>query len=239
MFRRLSLPFILFVTIVALLELMTSSGRIPAYIFPAPSEVWKTLSIDTVEYLLAAQKTLMSALAGLGLSIVAGVTVAVLMSLSRTIESALYPYAVFFQTVPLISIAPILVIWFGYGMPTVIVAAFIVSLFPIVINSLAGIQSTDAALRDLFTLYGANTWQTLVKLRIPNALPQMMTGVRVSSGLSLIGAIVGEFIAGGGLGGLIDSARTQQRLDKVFAAVLISSLTGIALLSLTSRRPKV
>lgn len=232
MFKKLTLPLIPFVFLVVLLESLTSSGYIAPYLFPSPSQIWKTLMEDNLSYIQAAQTTLLEAFLGLACSIVIGISFAILMSFSKIFEAAFYPYAVFFQTVPLISIAPILVIWFGYGVPTAIAAAFIVSLFPIIINTLAGIRSTDPALLDIFRLYGANRLQTLFMLRVPHAVPQMITGIRVSAGLSLIGAIVGEFIAGGGLGGLIDVARTQQRLDQVFGAVLISSLAGIIILSI-------
>ena len=231
MFRRVLLPLIPFVVITLTFESLVKSGQIPSYLLPSPSEVFSALFAESGEFISATQTTLLESLGGLSLSIVVGVTAAILMGSSKILESALYPYAVFFQTVPLISIAPLLVIWFGYGVPTVIASSFIVSLFPIIINTLAGIRSTDPALLDIFKLYGANRFQTLWMLRIPHAIPQMITGIRISSGLALIGAIVGEFIGGGGLGGLIDAARTQQRLDKVFGAVLISSLAGIIILS--------
>ena len=130
---------------------------------------------------------------------------------------------------PIIAIAPLLVIWFGYGMRTVIASAFIVSIFPVIANTLNGILSTDPALRDLFRLYGASPAVTLWKLRFPAALPQILTGLRIAGGLAVIGAIVGEFIGGQGLGSVVDVARTQQRTDKVFAAVLLASVLGLAL----------
>ena len=114
-------------------------------------------------------------------------------------------------------------------MRTVIASAFVVSIFPVIANTLTGILSTDPALRDLFRLYDASTFDTLIKLRFPSALPQILTGLRISSGLAVIGAIVGEFIGGDGIGSVIDVARTQQRVDKVFAAVLMASLLGLAL----------
>ena len=176
--------------------------------------------------------TSVSALVGFLLSTVAGIAIAVFLSSSRAIQRAFYPYAVFFQTVPIIAIAPLLVIWFGYGTRTVIASAFVVSIFPVIANTLSGILSTEPALRDLFRLYGASTLVTLFKLRFPAALPQILTGLRVASGLAVIGAIVGEFIGGQGLGSVVDVARTQQRVDKVFAAVLLASVLGLALFGL-------
>jgi NitT/TauT family transport system permease protein len=111
----------------------------------------------------------------------------------------------------------------------VVASAFIVSIFPVIANTLNGILSTDPALRDLFRLYDASPAATLWKLRFPAALPQILTGLRIAGGLAVIGAIVGEFIGGQGLGSVIDIARTQQRTDKVFAAVLLASVLGLAL----------
>jgi NitT/TauT family transport system permease protein len=111
----------------------------------------------------------------------------------------------------------------------VVASAFIVSIFPVIANTLNGLLSTDPALRDLFRLCGASPSATLWKLRFPAALPQILTGLRIAGGLAVIGAIVGEFIGGQGLGSVVDVARTQQRTDKVFAAVLLASLLGLAL----------
>jgi NitT/TauT family transport system permease protein len=124
-----------------------------------------------------------------------------------------------------------LVIWFGFGQPTVIASAAIVSVFPIIASTLLGLKSTEPALLDLFKLYAASNRQTLWMLKIPFALPQIFSGLRIASGLAVVGAIVGEFIGGGGLGSVVDAARTQQRVDRVFAAVLISSLLGIVLVA--------
>jgi NitT/TauT family transport system permease protein len=131
--------------------------------------------------------------------------------------------------VPIIAIAPLLVIWFGFGDPTVRASAFIVSLFPILANTLTGLQETDPHLKELFRLYKPSPWQLVLKLQIPSAVPYILTGIRISAGLAVIGAIVGEFIAGGGLGALIDAARTQQRVDLVFSGVLMSSVLALSL----------
>ncbi len=219
-------------------ETATHTGWIAPYILPPPSEVIATLIDDRGEYFKAAQDTVAAAFLGLFLSTSLGLAAALILAWSRWLERSLYPYAVFFQTVPIVSIAPLLVIWFGYGFSTVVVSAMIVSIFPIIANSVAGFRATPRALRDLFIIYRARRWATLLKLLLPSAVPYLLTGVRISTGLALIGAVVGEFIAGGGLGGLIDTARTQQRLDKVFAAILITSVAGllfVALLTLVSR----
>jgi NitT/TauT family transport system permease protein len=213
----------------ALAEITVRSGWVPSYLIPAPSEVIRSLIDDRVELAVAAWTTLSSALAGLLLSFTTGTLFAIALSASDLARRAFYPYAVFFQTVPIISIAPLLVIWFGFGQPTVIASAAIVSVFPIIASTLLGLKSTEPALIDLFTLYSASARQMLYMLKIPFALPQIFSGLRIASGLAVVGAIVGEFIGGGGLGSVVDSARTQQRIDRVFAAVLISALLGAVL----------
>jgi NitT/TauT family transport system permease protein len=168
-------------------------------------------------------------LLGLALASTLGVVAAVALAASPWIQRAFYPYAIFFQIVPIVAIAPLLVIWFGYGFRAVVAAAFVVSVFPVIANTLAGLLATDPALRDLFRLYGAGRASTLWKLRLPYALPSIFTGLRVAAGLAVVGAIVGEFITGAGLGGDILVARQQQRVDKVFADLLLSAVLGIAL----------
>ncbi len=220
------------VVLTAFVELAVRQGWVKSYLVPAPSDVARALIESHAELFGAVATTSASALIGFFLSTFVGIAIAVFLSSSRTIQKAFYPYAVFFQTVPIIAIAPLLVIWFGYGMRTVVASAFVVSIFPVIANTLSGILSTEPPLRDLFRLYGASTWTTLVKLRFPAALPQILTGLRVASGLAVIGAIVGEFIGGQGLGSVVDVARTQQRVDKVFAAVLLASVLGLALFGL-------
>jgi len=221
-----------FVVVTLSLEWLVRAGWIKAFLVPPPSAVFQTILRDWPELFAALAKTSTGAILGFVLSAVAGIAIAIFLSSSRAIQEAFYPYAVFFQTVPIIAIAPLLVIWFGYGMRTVVAAAFIVSIFPVIANTLDGILSTDPALRDLFRLYGASPATTLWKLRVPAALPQILTGLRIAGGLAVIGAIVGEFIGGQGLGSVVDVARTQQRVDKVFAAVLLASVLGLALFGL-------
>ncbi|MFM2124680.1 MAG: hypothetical protein RL328_1131 [Acidobacteriota bacterium] len=233
--KRILPPLIPMLIAIAVSEIAVRQGWIAAYLVPAPSAVLMAIVEGRVELFGALLKTTEGALAGFALSTTLGIAVAVILSSSKRIQRAFYPYAVFFQTVPIIAIAPLLVIWFGYGMKTVIASAFVVSIFPVIANTLTGILSTDPALRDMFTLYGASRRTTLFKLSLPAALPQILTGLRIASGLAVIGAIVGEFIGGEGLGSVVDVARTQQRVDKVFAAVLLASVLGLALFGLINR----
>jgi NitT/TauT family transport system permease protein len=229
---RIGPPLIPLLIVIAAMELAVRQGWIAAYLVPTPTAIVRAIVDSRAELGTAFLKTSTGALTGFLLSTLCGIGFAVLLSSSRAIQRSFYPYAVFFQTVPIIAIAPLLVIWFGYGMKTVIASAFVVSIFPVIANTLTGLLSTDPALRDLFRLYGASATVTLFHLRFPAALPQILTGLRVASGLAVIGAIVGEFIGGEGLGSVVDIARTQQRVDKVFAAVLLASALGLALFGL-------
>ena len=127
-----------------------------------------------------------------------------------------------------------LVIWFGYGLPTVVASAFIVSVFPVIANSVQGLTNTDPVWLQLFQMLDASPVQTLFRLRLPAALPQVLGGFQIAAGLAVIGAIVGEFISGSGLGGLVDASRNQQRIDRVFAAVILAAVLGILFFSFIS-----
>jgi NitT/TauT family transport system permease protein len=219
-------PLAVFVLGVLVWEAICRRGLVEDYLLAAPSAVAWVLVSDSRELLGAFGITALCALGGFLSSSLLGVAMAIALESSKWILLAFYPYAVIFQTVPIIAVAPLLVIWFGYGSPTVIASAFIASLFPVIMATLTGLRATRPELRELFRLYRASRTATLFKLVLPMALPSMLTGFRIAAGLAVIGAIVGEFIGGGGLGSVIDSARTQQRLDKVFAAVFLASVLG-------------
>jgi len=226
-------PLLPVVVIVTALEVAVTREWVPAYLVPAPSKVIRVLRREA-DMWSAARATTLAAIAGFAASALIGLLLAIALSSSRWAQRMFYPYAVLFQTVPLLAIAPLLVIWIGYGQPTVITSAFIVSVFPVLANGIEGLKSTDPALVDLFRLYGASKLETLWKLRLPFALPAIWTGLKIAGGLAVIGAIVGEFITGGGIGGIIDASRTQQRIDRVFAGLMIASGLGIGLFGLVN-----
>ena len=228
-FMRNVLPPIIPAVVVTLAtEVAVRQGWVPSFLIPAPSQVVASLLRDWPELWGATLDTADASLIGFAMSIAIGSLIAIAMSSAPWVQRAFYPYAVFFQTVPIVAIAPLLVIWFGWDR-TVVASAFIVSIFPIIANTLTGLLSTDPALRDLFRLYDAKRLVTLFKLRLPFALPHIMTGLRIAAGLAVIGAIVGEFITGAGIGGSIMVSRQQNRVDKVFAGLLLASLLGIVL----------
>lgn len=221
------LPWVPLIGVTALSEFLVGSGVIPKYLLPAPSQVIAVFREDSKTFFSAFLETATSSGFGLLLSMSLGLLLAILLSFSKWIRLMFYPYAIFFQTVPIIAIAPLLVIWLGYGSPTVVASSFIVSVFPVIANSVSGLLSTESIWLDLFKLMNATRAQVVFKLRIRAALPQILAGFRIAAGLAVIGAIVGEFIAGSGLGGLVDTARNQQRVDRVFAAVLLAAGLGI------------
>ena len=226
--RNVAPPIVPAVVITAIAEIAVRQAWVPAFLVPAPSRVLTSIFRDWPELWRAALETMIAAAAGFAVSAVAGILIAIVLSSASWVQRAFYPYAVFFQTVPIIAVAPLLVIWFGWDR-TVVASAFIVSIFPVIANTLTGLLSTDVALRDLFQLYHANRWAALLKLRLPFALPHILTGLRIAAGLAVIGAIVGEFITGNGIGGSIMISRQQNRVDKVFAGLLLASLLGIVL----------
>jgi NitT/TauT family transport system permease protein len=220
-------------------EAIVRIRSIPAYLLPPPSAIHAAGLTNASSLLSASIMTAQSALIGFVLSAVLGVAIAVVLGTSRLLERAFYPYAVFLQTVPIVAIAPLLVIWFGPGARAVSVAAFIVSVFPIMANTLTGLRSVDPALRDLFRLHGASKWQTLFLLSLPYATPNIVTGLRVAGGLSVIGAIVGEFVAGfsegrAGLGIRILESYRMLRTDLLFAYVFCACMLGLGLFGCTN-----
>lgn len=227
-------PFVAAVLLLSLWQLGTWAFDTPAYLLPTPAEVWLAAVDNASPLLHGLALTAWSATIGFLASIVFGVATGVLLTSTRFVERAFYPFTVFLQTVPLIAIAPLLVVWFGYGWRPVAASAFIASVFPVIANTVAGLRSTDPELVELVRLYGGRPMSTLFKLRLPWALPQIFTGMRIGSGLAVIGAVVGEFVAsytGGDLpmGALITTYVRTFRTDLVFAVVTLASLLGLAM----------
>jgi NitT/TauT family transport system permease protein len=224
--------WIFLVVLLSIWELVVAQEWVASYLLPSPTQIYAT-TVELWPQIYAATLSTANSIAwGLGLSVLTGITMALLFFAIPIVRRAVLPFCIFFQTVPIISIAPLLVIWFGFGQPTVQASAFIVSLFPILANTLTGLQETDPHLKELFKLYRPSPWQLIFRLQIPSAIPYILTGIKISAGLAVVGAIVGEFIAGGGLGSLIDAARTQQRVDLVFSGVLMSSVLALLLVFL-------
>lgn len=209
------------------------------YLLPSPSAVVEAAVTNAAELWDATLITLYESALGFGSAIVIGTTTAIIMSQAKWLERSLYPYAVMLQTVPIVAVAPVIVLWFGYNQTSVIVISFMIALFPIINNTLVGLLSSDRNHVDLFRLHKAGRFTQFVKLRLPGALPYMFAGLRVSAGLSVIGAIVGEFIigAGGSEGGLgVKVIFSQSKLDTsmLFAEVLAATALGLSFFMLVS-----
>lgn len=225
-------PVLLFLFFILLWHVIVTLLSLPTYLFPTPLEVTKAITKNSQQLLQALSLTASAAFCGFCLSLVIGTLSAFLFSQSKIIEKSFYPYAIFLQTVPIVAIAPLIIIWFGTGFQSVVIVAFIISLFPIITNTTTGLTRISQNHLDLFQLYNASRWQTLFKLKFPNAIPHLMTGAKISSGLSVIGAIVGEFFAGYGtdlygLGYVIILASGHLKTPYLFAAIFASTLLGI------------
>lgn len=211
--------------------------QIPSMILPRPLGVLEAAIRERRSLSLGFFMTGGVALSALGLSILTGSLIAIVFSFSRWLRITFYPYVIFLQTVPIVAIAPLLITWFGYGFQTIVLVATIISLFPIVSNVTAGLISVDANLLDLFRLSGASRVQRLIKLQIPFAVRSLILGARISAGLAVIGAIIGEFFVGetstaaAGLGTLIAGWQRMSRTDSMIAAILASTMLGLLVLS--------
>jgi NitT/TauT family transport system permease protein len=211
---------------------------VPAYLVPSPLLVLRTLIADRALLLDSLAVTLGVALTALGISIVLGALIALLFVRSRWIERSLFPYAVLLQVTPIVAIAPLIIIWVRDTRTALVLCAVVVAIFPIISNTTLGLRSADPGLLDLFRMYRATRWQMLMRLRVPSALPYFFGGLRIASGLSLIGAVVAEFVAGtggqgAGLAYQILLAGIQLNIPRLFAALLLITLSGVALFGLT------
>ena len=209
------------------------------YLVPAPGDVAAAAAANAALLAQAALTTLCEALLGYGLAALSGIGLAAAMNQSRLLERCLYPYAVLLQTVPVVAVAPLIVLWSGYNERSVVLIALIMALFPIVNNTLLGLRSTPHQLLELFALHRAGRWTSFIRLRLPAALPATLAGLRISAGLSVIGAIVGEFIigsgnSGGGLGVQIVFAQGRMDTALLFAEVIAATLLGFTLFSAVS-----
>jgi len=167
---------------------------------------------------------------GLGIAFLVGFSMALAMSQAKWVERSLYPWAVASQTIPILALVPMIGFWFGFGTMARVIVCFIISLFPIVINSLTGLLSAERGLHALFTLHNANRWTRTLKLQIPAALPGIFTGMRTAAGLSVIGAIVGDFFFGRGtpgLGLLLERYASRLQSEELMATVFVACLLGL------------
>lgn len=236
---RILPPLVVFAGVLALWQLLCFALALPAYLVPAPTRVAAAALASAGPLATATGLTAAAALLGLLISLVLGTAIAVLFSQSRLLARSLYPYAIFLQTVPVVAVAPLIVIWFGTGLASVVLVSVMISLFPVITNGTTGLTRVDPTYLELFAVRDASRLQVLLKLRLPGAVPYLVTGARISSGLAVIGAIVGEFFAGYGtagygLGYLILQTSGQLKTAELFAAIFACTLLGLALFAAVS-----
>lgn len=207
--------------------------HLPPYLLPGPLLVLQTLINDWSELFSSLLITLEITIAAFAAAVVSGLLVSILFTQSKWIERSLFPYAVILQTTPIVAIAPLIIIWLKNNtFAALVVCAWIVAFFPIVSNTTLGLNSVDHNLRDLFQLYQASRWQTLIYLRLPCALPYFLGGLRISGGLALIGAVVAEFVAGtggarSGIAYQILMSSYNLEIPRMFAALLMTTSLGV------------
>jgi NitT/TauT family transport system permease protein len=205
------------------------------FLLPPPQDVVREGLLDgqhRSQILHGLWATTKVSVTGLVLAIVIGTLLALLMSMSRVIEYSIFPYAVVLQTIPVLAMVPLLGFWFGFDFSSRVLVCVLISIFPIITNTLFGLKSVDAGLRDLFTLYRGSRRDRLFRLQVPAALPAALTGCKIASGLAVIGAIVADFFfrqGEPGIGRLIDIYRMRLETELLITALVFSSLLGLVL----------
>ena len=228
------LPFCVFGLALLAWELTVRIYNIPHYILPAPTLVLKTLWDNLGSLMVSWVYTMKITFGALLLAVIGGVALAMLFALNKWVELCLFPFAIVLQVTPIVAIAPLILIFIDSTTAALLLCAWIVAFFPILSNTVVGLRSADQNLRDLFMLYRASPWQTLRFLLAPSAMPYFIAGLKIAGGLSLIGAVVAEFTAGAagketGLASRILEASFRTEIPKMFAALVLVSLTGIVI----------
>ena len=229
------LPLLLAAALLGLWEWTVAARHIPPYVLPAPSAIAHAFRENFTSLMQALASTLSVTLEAFAAATMLGTASAIVFSQSRLLERLLYPYAVILQVTPVVAIAPLILIWVGFdhiNLALVIIAT-IVAFFPILAGATLGLKSADFNLIDLTRLYGASRLQTLWRIRLPTALPYLLSGMKTAGGLALIGAVVAEFVAGsGGAQGLawrILEAGNRLQTARMFAALVVLGLMGAVL----------
>jgi NitT/TauT family transport system permease protein len=237
--RRVLWPVLAFGLLLALWQGLVTALELPPFLVPGPLRVAQVLAADAALLGGALLNTLKVTLLAFGCAVVLGVLVAFAFVQSRIIEAAFFPYAVLLQVTPVVAIAPLIIVWVKDPTASLVICATLVALFPVIANTTLGLRSVDPGLLNYFRLQRATRLQTLLALRVPSALPYFFGGLRISSGLALIGAVVAEFVAGTGGSGTglayqILQSGYQLNIPRMFAALFLITLSGVLLFALMS-----
>lgn len=236
---RVLIPILVVVALVILWQILVTATGVPQYILPGPGAVAGALVKDWGTLSPALWVTTKITMAALGLALIGGVGIAIFLVQSKWIETAFYPIAVILQVTPIVAIAPLILIYAPTTQVALLICAFLVAFFPILSNMVQGLKSVDHNLLNLFDLYGASRFQTLLYLKLPASLPYFMTGLKIGGGLSLIAAVVAEFAAGSagagsGLAFRLLEAQYRLNIPRLFAALILLSLLGVVIFGITS-----
>jgi len=232
--QRILYPLLVGLVLIALWQGLVTGLELPSYLVPSPLRMLETLVTDWAALGASLWVTVKITVLAFLVATVAGVLISFLFVQSKRIEMALFPYAVLLQVTPIVAVAPLIIIWVKDPTTSMVICAALVALFPIISNTTLGLRSVEPDLQSYFQLNRATRLQTLLRLRIPSALPYFFGGLRISSGLALIGAVVAEFVAGTGGSGAglayqILQAGFQLDIPRMFAALLLISLTGVGM----------
>lgn len=236
-FVQIAAPLLVGVLVLLMWQFTVMAFEVPKYLVPSPVDIGQSLVSDFSSLFNALLMTLKVTFLAFAIAVILGVAASLLFVQSKWIEISLFPYAVLMQVTPVVAIAPLIIIWVNDTTWALTICAVIVAIFPIISNTTLGLRSVDPNLLSMFRMYRASRWQELVRLRIPGALPYFFGGLRISSGLALIGAVVAEFVAGtggakAGLAYMILQSGYNLQIPKMFAALILITVTGILLFAL-------
>ena len=228
-------PILVALAVLGLWELIVRVAHVPNYLLPAPSQIFAEIVKTILPLLKDTAVTMLESVLGFVVGSGLAVGVSVIFTHSKLMERSFYPYAIALKTIPIIAIAPLLILWFGNGIPAKIVMAALICFFPVIVNTTKGLQSVSPAALDLFGSLSASRWQVLWKLRFPMALPYIFSALKISATLAVIGAIVGEMAGANiGLGYTILIASYYIETNMLFAAIVLASLVGVAFFGLVA-----
>ena len=228
-------PVVALLALVVVWEFWVREREVAEYLVPRPSAVFEALRDDPGRYATAARESLTAALGGLVVSSVGAFLLAVVMAHSRLLERALYPPALMVKVTPIVAVYPLFAIWFGFGIGPKIAIAALIAFFPMLVNALIGLRAVDPAALDFMRALDASRWRVLWSLRMPSSLPYVFAALRISVPLSLIGAVVAEFLSGSsGMGQLILIANGDFDTPALFGAIVVLAVLGVALTGLVA-----
>jgi NitT/TauT family transport system permease protein len=236
--RRLidiAIPVAFFIGACSIWEAVVRLADVPIYILPPPSVIFAEIANLNLSLLKDTGVTMLESVAGFIAANCLAFALAVVFAHSRILEKGLYPYAIALKTTPIVAIAPLLVLWFGTDIRSKIVAAALICFFPVLVNVTRGLRAVDEEALDLFESLAASKWQVFRMLRLPNSLPYLFSALKISTSLSVVGAIVGEFVGSNkGLGYLILVSSYHLETPAMFAAIIAAALGGVAFFGVVS-----